>query len=243
MIDVLYTAWNRRDYVAATLAWLRAHTDWNLVNQLVIYDDGSEDGTLELLRDAVDEDWPVPVDLRLSDLRSPPAIMNHYLATAEAAMFAKVDSDIALPGGWLNRLLNVLDSTHGLEVLGMEAGRSALPGRDGAPGPGGPYGAERCTHIGGVGLMRVSAFRIRPRIPERGRFGWTEHQQRHKFGRAWITPDLLCPQLDRIPEEPWASLAADYVERGWAREWGKYDATWMTPYWQWMTADVAGAAA
>ena len=94
-------------------------------HKLVVYDDGSEDGTLEFLREAVD-DAPVTAELRLSDLRSPPAIMNHYLATTEAGMFAKIDNDIALPGGWLNTMRNVLKNHPAVEVLGMEAGMEVM---------------------------------------------------------------------------------------------------------------------
>ena len=52
--------------------------------------------------------------------------------------------------------------------------------------------------------------------------------------RAWIIPDLDVPQLDRLPFEPWLSLAEEYIENGWSRPWGKYEDKWMKPYWGWM---------
>ena len=60
--------------------------------------------------------------------------------------------------------------------------------------------------------MRVESFLRRPPIGARGRFGFTEWQHKHEPVRGWITPGLAVAQLDLIPEEPWASLAAEYVE-------------------------------
>ena len=237
MLEILYLAWNRLEFTTATWAWMKAHTNWDHDSRLVVYDDGSEDGTLEFLRENVKpfrhHGREIDAELRVSDLRSPPAIMNHYLATTEADLFVKLDSDIALPGGWLEKLLAVMEQHPELELLGMEAGMVAMQGRDGKIVE---YGIEPCTHIGGVGMMRVSAFRSRPEIPSRiaTRLGFTEWQNRYDPSRAWITPDLEVPQLDRLPFEPWVSLSEQYVEKGWNREWSKYDEKWMAPYWRWM---------
>jgi glycosyltransferase involved in cell wall biosynthesis len=236
-VDILYVAWNRREMTTASWAWLMAHTNWDHVHKLVVYDDGSDDGTQEFLREQCAEldgmNGGLVADFRVSDLRSPPAVMNHYLATSEADFFAKIDNDIAVPGGWLEALLSVMLKHRELELLGMEAGMVELAGRDGKEWDG-RYGFEPCTNIGGVGLMRVAAFRKRPAIPFRGRFGFTEWQDRYDLNRAWIVPDIHCPQLDRVPLEPWISLAKEYVENGWSRPWPPYSGKWMRPYYEWM---------
>jgi glycosyltransferase involved in cell wall biosynthesis len=236
-VEILYLAFNRLQFTTATWSWLVAQTNWDLAQKIVVYDDGSEDGTQEFLKDAV-EKAPVPAELRIGDFRSPPAIMNHYISTSTADAFAKIDNDIAVPGGWLDKLVSVLDGNPELELLGMEAGMVAMQGRDGNTWE--HYTYEPATHIGGVGLMRMSAFRSRPTIPFRGRFGFTEWQDRYDVNTAWIKPDIDCPSLDRVPEEPWASLTEEYVERGWSRPWGKYDPTWCKPYYEWLTADEGG---
>lgn len=234
-LEILYTAWNRLEFTTASWAWMMSHTALDYVSHIVAYDDGSEDGTQEFLREAVEKVNGIrklSAELRIGDFRSPPAIMNHYLATTEADVFVKIDNDIALCGGWLERMLGVWHDHPDLDLLGMEAGMVALDGRDGKT-----YRkslAEPCTNIGGVGMMRVSGFRSRPPLPTRGRYGFTEWQQRYDVPRAWIVPDVHVPQLDRLPFEPWLSLTETYIEAGWSRPWPKYDLKWMAPYWEWM---------
>ena len=236
-VEILYLAWNRLEFTSATWSWMLAHTNWDLVSKLVVYDDGSEDGTLEFLREATARGKiryhhrDIPIELRVSDLRSPPAIMNHFLATCEADTFAKIDNDIALPVGWLDKMTSVLDDHPEIDLLGMEPGMVALSDVD-HPGHVVP-----CTHIGGIGLMRVSAFKSRPEIPSRGRFGFGEWQQRYEVPRGWIIPDINCPQLDRAPLEPWVSLTEEYIDKGWSRPWPKYDEISMRPYFSWIEGE------
>lgn len=237
-VELLYLAWNRLQFTTQTWAWLMAHTNFDYVSKVVVYDDGSEDGTLEFLRDNVksirSKHRTIEMELRESNLRSPAAITNHYVATCQSELFVKLDNDIALCGGWLEKLLDVMTKNPEVELLGMEAGMVAMQGRDGNAYEG--YGFEPSSHIGGVGMMRTAAFTSRPPIPFRvgDRIGFTEWQNRHDPVRGWIIPDLDVPQLDRLPFEPWAGLTANYVERGWNREWPKYDEKWMAPYWKWM---------
>lgn len=235
-LDILYVAWNRLEFTRASFDLLAANTDWSLVRRLIVIDDGSEDGTAEWLEAASDA-LSIEHDLASAFVQverlGPPGLMNYYLShwADGADAFAKIDNDIAVPPGWLPTMTDVLDRS-GVELLGMEAGRTGVPGRDHHPTD--ERGWEPCSHIGGVGLMRVSAFRTRPRIPARGRFGFTEWQGRHDPRRAWIYPDLYVPQLDRVPIEPWRSLSREYVGRGWQREWPDYSPAWMRPYFDWL---------
>jgi glycosyltransferase involved in cell wall biosynthesis len=236
-LEILFLAWNRLAFTEATFTWLLAHTHWPLVERLVVYDDGSEDGTQEWLREALEEsglpEMGVETDFRVSDLRSPPAVMNHYLATCEADWFCKIDNDIALCEHWLSGLLQAHEVCPQYELIGMEAGMVEMAGRDGKPWDQ-RYRVTESTHVGGVGLFSVEAIRSHPRIPERGRFGWTEWQTRYNPLRGWITPDLHVPQLDRLPFEPWLTLRQQYLEEGWSREWPLMEERWARPYFQWL---------
>lgn len=226
MIEILYMAWNRLNFTGLTWPLLIQNTDWSLVKKLTVYDDGSEDGTLEYLRERIG-DCPVEHELRESDMRSPPAVMNHFLATHREPLFAKIDNDICCPPRWLNDLAAVMEANEKTMLLGSEVGQTYTR-RDGEA-----HSVRRCSHIGGVGLMRTLAFINNPPIPSRGRFGFTEWQLRYQIPRGWIQPDLMMPQIDRIPAEPWRTYTKEYVDRGWSRDWGHYpnaEASW----WSWI---------
>lgn len=222
--EVLYLAWNRLEFTKATFSMLIRNTKWSMVSRLVVYDDGSTDGTAEWL---AEEGMKIPVpgfEFRQVSFGAPPATMNDYLAQTEADLFAKIDNDIALPKGWLPATLSVMERYPNLELLGMEAARTG-PVRKGVH----RFGVEPATHIGGVGLMRTAAFHRRPAIAAQGRFGFTQWQRRHEPVRGWIKPDLRVVQLDLIPEEPWVSLTNEYIANGWNRSWPKYDS--LQPWW------------
>lgn len=225
-VEILYLAWNRREYTALTWEKLVLNTNWSLVTNVTVYDDGSSDGTLEFLREHI-ADCPVHTELRISNLRSPPAIMNHFLATERAPLFVKLDNDIAVPPKWLDRLYGVMQANPDVVLLGAEAGQTVLPERKSV------YGFQEASHIGGIGMMRTRALQELPEIPSRGRFGFTEWQERYDVKRGWITPDLMMPQLDRISGEPWVTHKREYVERGWSRDWPLY-AEPSGVFWKWI---------
>ncbi len=118
-IDILYLAWNRLEITKSSFSALARHTDWPSIARLVIYDDRSIDGTAEWLQEEGAK-LPVPAfDFRPVRFRAPAATMNDYLATSEADLFAKIDNDIAVPQGWLEAMLSVMEPNPEIELLGM----------------------------------------------------------------------------------------------------------------------------
>jgi glycosyltransferase involved in cell wall biosynthesis len=233
MIEILYLTWNRLQMTQASLALLAANTNWDLVDRLIVYDDGSTDGTLEYVQEHARIGTTDYIEVRPIQFRSPAAVMNDYLATTEADWFAKIDSDIAVPPLWLESMLSVVERHPEVELLGMDGGRFGVADPWQPPEE---CGFEPASHIGGVGLMRVESFHRRPPIQARGRQGFTHWQHTHEPVRGWITPGLAVAQLDLIPEEPWASLAAEYVEQGYARHWAPYSA--LHPWWDWIAEQL-----
>ncbi len=217
MVEILYPAWNRLAFTRTSFQLLIANTDWALVDRLVVYDDGSTDGTLHYLRDAITR-VPGIAELRVTSLRSPVAIMLDYIERTDAEIVAKIDNDIAVPPGWLQPALEVLELNPQLDLLGLAAGWTGNPATNGAS-----YGFQAASHIGGVGVMRTSAFRRFKGLEANGRFGFTEWQHETAVKSGWITPDINAVQLDLIADEPWADLARRYVVRGWSRKWPPYD--------------------
>ena len=237
-VEILFTCWNRKAYSRASMQLLKQNTDWSRVSRLVVYDDGSEDGTFEAVRD-IGATIGVPAfEMREGGWRSIGATMNDYVALTESEWFVKIDNDIAVPPGWLERLLYVSD---GYDLVGMEAAFTSDYRGLLAPGY---YSVQKARHhIGGVGLMRTQAFVHRRPVPlSKGRNGFTIWQHRNHLRVGWITPDLPAVQLDRIPQDPWQSLAADYCMKGWSRPWEPYGSD-MSYWWSWIPRDVARKAA
>ncbi len=233
MIDIHFCAYNRRTYTDCSLSTLAENTDWSLVNHLYITDDNSTDGTSEYLLD-VFRYLPVQATLLRNPFGGPVAAMNAVLDRTNAEIFAKVDSDLILPPGWLDTMLTVMEEYPELDALGTEPG-FAPPlqppdiARGYKPGP----------HIGGQGLFRTRAFRRRRPQQHNTFFGLTEFQKRYMTA-GWIDPDIASFNLDHLPCDPWRSLAADYVANGWSRAWSSYDLSFRD-YWIWWTAAQVAA--
>jgi glycosyltransferase involved in cell wall biosynthesis len=219
-LDVIFLAWNRLAFTREAFAALYAGTNWTDVRRLVIYDDGSTDGTAELL-DEFAEDLGLHcgglvIETVRTKLRSPVAVMNDYLRRNPAELFAKIDSDTVVPPGWLIECLNVLRRQPEVDLLGIEAiypSDMAAAVRNASP----------TGHIGGIGLMRTAVFDVYGLPQAAGRLGFSDWQVKHPDVRkAWLNPALPVILLDRLPFEPWASLSRQYEAAGWQRPWKRY---------------------
>ncbi len=227
---MLYLCHGRLEFTQVTLPRLLATTDWDAINQFVVYNDATPElngETSRFVRETLAEHgFGV---LRETNLHSPVAVMNHYLNRAVAERFAKIDNDIVVPDGWLEALAGVMDRFPQLDLLGMEPGQSGCrpPDNDDVV-----YDYLDCTHIGGVGLMRRDAF-LRYGFPQpQGRFGFTEWQHQHEPQRGWIRPDLRTFALDLLPVEPWRSITDSYrAVNGLQRDWTLYNDPRIYEWW------------
>jgi glycosyltransferase involved in cell wall biosynthesis len=225
MTDILYPAWNRREFTVKSFETLLANTDWNLVDHLFLYDDGSTDGTLEYLVSQVDA-APVETQLITTSGIGPVGIMVDYLrrASEEDRVFAKIDNDLMLPPNWLEDCLQVMRNDASIDLLGIEALR---------PIGAGPHGFYPAEHIGGIGLMRTRAFARCAPTPN-GRFGFTKWQTSHDdVKKGWIDPAIRVCLLNLMPFEPWISLSREYIAKGWQRDWPEPLPETHKKLWEW----------
>lgn len=245
MIDILYLAHGRRKFTEASLAALTDGTRREEVATFQIYTD--------CLPPFPDEGWPVEKWAGMKAWANhakhggPVAIMKDFLSNPGTDIFAKIDNDVIVPPGWLEAATAVMLANPDLEFLGLEppASRTRNPGtqkRVTAPesvfeNVGYPSrGYVDCDAIGGVGLMRRSAFTNRPAmVPSgpRGVGGFTNWQQENKVRAGWIVPPLKLFLLDRLPFEPWLSLAKQYNASGISRPWTNYDPADVGSLWGW----------
>ena len=232
LTDILYLAKGRLQFTQHTFPALLENTNWDLVNQLVVYDDGSSKRDRNWLAKAVNESG-VNHKFRVTTFGSPVAVMNDYLDHTRADVFAKIDNDIVVCPDWLDNMLGVMERNPTLGLLGMEPGMGGGGTTIGVPdGWDGVYREEPCSHIGGVGLFRVKVMQRYPRARPNGRFGGTEWQHKYRPERSWITPDLQVFGIDRVPVEPWVSYSQDFIDREVQRPWNTYPKE-MGWYWEW----------
>ncbi len=226
-VSLVFPAFNRLEFTKQSWAALMANTDWSLVEEFHVYDDGSTDGTAEFLMNAVISEPPlnVPVFFRRTSFRSPMGVTLDWIRRSKAPLLAKLDNDTVYPPGWLNVALDVMERNPKLEMLGLECMRT--PGTfmgiiDGhakyhVPGHG-QFDYERAQFVSGLGVYRRSAF-AQSLPPDEGYFGFEEWQRRRCKKAGWIIPSLPVFLLDRLPMDPWKSLSESYVEKGWQRPW------------------------
>ncbi len=227
-VDLLYVSHNRREFTEATFETLLANTAWETVARLHVLDDRSRDGTADGLEDAVRRS-PVSTRFESRKFGGPVAAMNDALDHCKTETLLKVDSDFVVCPGWLEALLAVWDANPRLDILGLEAGFG-----EGLAPADAPRSVLPCRWIGGIGLMRTRVFEKKRPKPSgiAGRHGWTQFQRDWKGLKGWMTPDLPCFALDRVPDEPWRSLTDRYVANGWQRRWDPYPEE-MRGYFDW----------
>ena len=227
-VDLMYLACNRLEFTRETFTTLLENTDWEYVNELFVYDDGSTDGTEQWLRAAC---LQAPAKSRLVNTRygSPVAAQNDFIRRATAPWLAKCDNDAMLPPGWLRQSLQVIDSHPELSMLGIEA---MYPHSD---DPVASRSFAPAQFVSGLALYRRSAFASSLPRPMRKWFGLEEWQmaQGNRLRVGWITPSLPVFLLDRFPFDPWRAHSDRYIRAGWQRPWPKYDPACTLWHWRW----------
>lgn len=233
MIDLVYLAHNRLEFTKASLEALRINTNWDLVGHLFLYDDDSTDGARECLAQ-FEHDSHIKTEIVkcFGRFGHPVTVMRDYLQNFRYhTIFGKIDSDTMVPAGWLEQCLDVMNRNPDLDLLGIEAFNPIEPNVV-------ERGYTDARFIGGIGLMRQSAFDLT--LPEtNGRyFGFTEWQEWNpQVKKGWLNPSLPVFLLDRMPHNPWRQLSEQYIENGWQRRWPPYNPA-SREMWSWWMVEV-----
>lgn len=248
-VSLVFPCFNRLEFTRQSWAALMANTDWSLVSEFHIYDDGSTDGTREWLTQvtAVIISSLPHFHFHKTSFRSPMGVTLDWIKRSCSPILAKLDNDTIYPPGWLNVALDVMERHPELDMLGLECMRApsiwegqgyVFSKRAYPEAVDGEFDYLPAQFISGLGLYRRAAFA--EALPEDGGyFGLEEFQQaRPHLTTGWILPSLPVFLLDRMPMEPWKSLSEEYVCRGWQRPWSldlRYKPE-QEDMWRWWTA-------
>lgn len=228
MVDIVFPASSRPEFTAVSIKALVANTDWSLVRRFILYTDGAE---------PINSAMVAYGEYVTEKLGGPVAIMKHWLGQNGAEVMAKIDNDVVVPPGWLNAAVAVMEGAPELGLLGLEPPLSRTPAPwstvklprsapeiDGSKRLKAGKGYAPCSSIGGVGLMRRSAFDGREEMRPHAIYGgFTDWQIRqNQFVKGWIVPPINLFLLDRLAFEPWASLSQRYITQGDQRPWTNY---------------------
>lgn len=268
MIDILYLAKGRPEFADASFLNLVKNTAWNKAGRLFVYTDGDHFPLTLIGRRVVYRAAKELCDLADRGIKAivpmedsfggPVAIMSDFLSRRGADIFAKIDNDVIVPPGWLEQCLSVMEAHPELDLLGIEppASRTPAPWAKGMPVPAPEYCAGTvftgcnpacapCDSIGGIGLMRRSAFAGKPPMKPHGQNGvggFTDWQlENAHVCKGWIVPPLSLFLLDRLPFEPWLSLSKKYIAQGIQRPWTNYPAS-ASHLWEWWLKKETAAA-
>ena len=216
-VSLIFPCRNRLEFTRQSWAALMQNTDWSLVSEFHVYDDGSTDDTATWLMAAIQEPplkGTVRRSFRGTEFHSPMGVTIDWIARSRAPILAKLDNDTIYPPGWLNVALDVMERHPELDMLGLEAMRAIAP-----IGGNTVHDYLPAQFISGLGLYRRAAFADQLPV-DGGYFGLEEFQmQTAGLTAGWILPSLPVFLLDRLPMEPWRSLSEEYVRKGWQREW------------------------
>jgi hypothetical protein len=236
MTDVLFLSKGRPEFTRASWAALQKNTPnatfW-------VFTDGDESQGLTGCEIIEPFGGPVACMNACLDLIAASGRTPQYLA--------KVDNDLVLCEGWLRVCERVVDDHPELDCLGIEPWTpdaalfpawvdpmvASLAGYEVAE-----RSYRKTTHIGGIGLFRISAFerfgRPTPNAKD-GRYGLTEWMWQHPdMIKGFLNPPLPVFLLDHLPSPYWMYLSKRYEDAGTARRvWGFYHPVRQSKLWEW----------
>jgi hypothetical protein len=207
-VELAFFAKNRVEFTEESWCRLRQNTNWDLVDKIVFYDDGSTDGTLQFLQRQAQA---MGAELRQTNFGSGLTARTDFFRRATCELLATVDNDAMYPPGWLEIGLELMGRKSELQYLCLE-------NYFGLKGPL-PYTYRQSRTGDGLAIIRRSIFRGDDvPIAQDTYHGLDDWMIKHKIVVGWLKPAINVFLLDRVPLEPWCSISEKYVKNGWQRK-------------------------
>lgn len=124
--SIIIPSYNRSDELSELLASLiQLNFDRNLF-EVIVSDDGSTDGTAELVMN-YNKNSDLDLIYLSQENRGPGAARNHAMARARGHFFIFIDSDVTVPADWLKNIAGVLSKTKADAFGGPDTYRDDFP--------------------------------------------------------------------------------------------------------------------
>lgn len=127
-MSVVIPTFNRRALIKDALASIAAQT-WGLIEVIVI-DDGSDDGTGAMIAELVESGFPWPITYRWQHNAGPGAARNHGRCLARGTYLYHLDSDDVMEPDALSDLIAAMQSAEAPFGIGVVANTDLAGARD-----------------------------------------------------------------------------------------------------------------
>lgn len=198
---------NRLEFTRLAVEELFKWTDKASVDQFLVVDAGSDDGTAEWLRKIL-KSAPFPSSMVTVGVRHVVSSMQVAYKCLKSELIAKVDSDTVVCPEWLPTSLQVMGANPELWALGIH-GRGFMGGAA-------PLRFQPSQHVGGIGVFRRKAW-TGLKAGGKPYYGWTRHQHNVPWEKGWLSPGLPVFVLNLLRFDPYLAWSEEYIRKGWQR--------------------------
>lgn len=224
MVTIIYLVHNRLEYTKMSLPIIvREVKQSKLVDQLIIFDDNSDQHTANYI-----ESFKLKKKLKeryryiFENKGNTTWQINWCIANCKSKYIYKIDNDILIPEGAIEILFKAIDCRKKLSFLMMKEVAGLPHVRK--------LAVKNASHIGGVGMFRMSTLREKGLITSSGTyFGFTRYQE-EAIRDMKVTAGIMkgCGNTNLDMSE-W-SRVDEYTKKGWSRNLGKKENTIYRKY-------------
>lgn len=219
-ITVVYPMHNRLEYTKLTFPKVldEVRKSEDIVGELRIYDDVSDDGSLEFVENLIQKnDFKQKIVFTRKKIGNSTFQINNTISNSNLPYIVKVDNDILIPTGYFEHLNWLMDKHLDIAFLMMPE-VSDFPFIK----PKSELSIKDRSHIGGVGAFRRSVFEKQGLInSEKKFFGFTAYQTRAMQELNVRACELVGSGNMNLDASPVYSRVNYYESKGWGRNMWK----------------------
>lgn len=221
---ITYSTWNRLEFTKISIESIAANTNWDLVKEMVIFDNKSVDGTYEYVNSLITSpqirvvkgDFPSSNFGINKIMQRPKKDLSPYLV--------KLDNDFCVKEEWLEQIKKVFEEYEKAGTIFLYSTRwGAVEKGLVLPKRLKQVELERRTNPhGGVFATRVHLLKSYGQLPVKKRYAGCQGYGQYVKAKGWTLFNLSVAYELSDP-----SLQKKYLQRGWERKKKKNRHVWQ----------------